>query len=134
MASAARVRDVIVLGGGHNGLVCAAYLARSGLDVTVVERREMVGGCAVTETVDVDGLGPFKGRSCTKFFTVSCVISSCFRPNARRIGEMHELNVLRVNYLFFGVDPRTRVAFAHRRSCYESHFFPGGEGFVRRTR
>ena len=60
MASAARVRDVIVLGGGHNGLVCAAYLARSGLDVTVVERREMVGGCAVTETVDVDGLGPFK--------------------------------------------------------------------------
>lgn len=41
--------DVVVLGGGHNGLVCAFYLARAGLKVTVLERREVVGGAAVTE-------------------------------------------------------------------------------------
>ena len=43
--------DVVVVGGGHNGLVCAAYLARAGLSVTVVERRHVLGGAAVTEEV-----------------------------------------------------------------------------------
>ena len=41
--------DVVILGGGHNGLVCAFYLARTGLKVTVLERRHVVGGAAVTE-------------------------------------------------------------------------------------
>ncbi len=43
--------DALVIGGGHNGLVCAAYLARAGRKVLVVERREMAGGCAVTEEI-----------------------------------------------------------------------------------
>lgn len=43
-------RDVVIVGGGHNGLACATYLARAGLDVLVLERRELVGGAAVTET------------------------------------------------------------------------------------
>jgi len=41
--------DILIVGGGHNGLVCAFYLARAGLKVTVLERRGVVGGAAVTE-------------------------------------------------------------------------------------
>jgi phytoene dehydrogenase-like protein len=41
--------DVIIIGGGHNGLVTAAYLARAGKKVAVLERRELVGGACVTE-------------------------------------------------------------------------------------
>ena len=41
--------DVVIIGAGHNGLTCAAYLAKAGLRVRVVERRKVVGGAAVTE-------------------------------------------------------------------------------------
>lgn len=42
-------RDIVIIGGGHNGLVCAWYLARAGKRVTVLERRSVIGGAAVTE-------------------------------------------------------------------------------------
>ena len=45
----ARRYDAVVIGAGQNGLVCAAYLAGDGLSVCVVERRDIVGGAAVTE-------------------------------------------------------------------------------------
>jgi phytoene dehydrogenase-like protein len=41
--------DVVIIGAGHNGLTCAAYLARAGLSVKVLERRHVIGGAAVTE-------------------------------------------------------------------------------------
>jgi phytoene dehydrogenase-like protein len=43
--------DAVIVGGGHNGLVTAAYLARAGRKALVLERRELVGGCAVTEEI-----------------------------------------------------------------------------------
>lgn len=42
-------KKVVIIGGGHNGLVCAVYLAKAGLDVTVLEKRPVLGGAAVTE-------------------------------------------------------------------------------------
>ena len=41
--------DCIIIGGGHNGLVCSSYLAKAGWKVLVLERRPMVGGACVTE-------------------------------------------------------------------------------------
>ena len=41
--------DVVIVGGGHNGLTCACYLAKAGLSVGVFERRSILGGAAVTE-------------------------------------------------------------------------------------
>ena len=57
--------DVLIIGGGHNGLVCAAYLAAAGRRVTVLERRGILGGAAVTEEF-------FPGfRNSTASYTVS---------------------------------------------------------------
>jgi phytoene dehydrogenase-like protein len=49
MAASTTQSDALLIGGGHNGLVCAAYLAAAGLKVTVLERRGVAGGAAVTE-------------------------------------------------------------------------------------
>lgn len=61
--------SAVVIGAGHNGLTCAAYLARSGLDVTVVERRDVVGGACVTEEL-------IPGYRCS----TASLVTSLFRP------------------------------------------------------
>src|SRR5215204_1364307 len=77
--------DAVIIGGGHNGLVTAAYLARAGKKVVVLERRPMVGGAAVTEEV-VPG---FK-------FSVFSYVVSLLRPEIIRDLDLpaHGLQIL----------------------------------------
>ncbi len=77
--------DAIIIGGGHNGLVCAAYLARAGRRVLVLERREHVGGAAITEEV-------FPGFK----FSVFSYVVSLLRPEIIRDLDLarHGLHIL----------------------------------------
>jgi phytoene dehydrogenase-like protein len=77
--------DAIIVGGGHNGLVCAAYLARAGRRVLVLERREIVGGAAMSEEV-------FPGFR----FSVFSYVVSLLRPEIIRDLELprHGLHIL----------------------------------------
>ena len=52
-----KTSDTVIVGAGHNGLVCAAYLARAGRSVLVLERRETAGGRAVTAKGSKQGVG-----------------------------------------------------------------------------
>src|SRR6187549_3823763 len=83
--------DVIIIGGGHNGLVCAAYLARAGRKVLVLERRERVGGAAMTEEV-------FPGFR----FSVFSYVVSLLRPEIIRDLELpkHGLDILPLDGTF----------------------------------
>jgi len=69
--------DAVVIGAGHNGLICAAYLARAGKKVLVLERRHVVGGAAVTEEL-------YPGFK----FSVCSYVVSLFRPQIIRDLEL----------------------------------------------
>src|SRR5512135_3279291 len=77
--------DVLVIGGGHNGLINAAYLARAGKNVLVLERRHLVGGAAVTEEI-------FPGFK----FSVFSYVVSLLRPEIIRDLDLpkHGLHIL----------------------------------------
>ena len=91
--------DAIVIGGGHNGLVCAAYLARSGQRVLVVEKRQKVGGAAATEEV-------WPG------FRVSILsyVVSLLRP-----AIVSELQLARFGYHVYPLDPAYFMPFPDGR-------------------
>jgi phytoene dehydrogenase-like protein len=83
--------DVVVIGGGHNGLTAAAYLARAGRSVLVLERRHVLGGAAVTEEV-------FPGFR----FSVCSYVVSLLRPEIIRELDLprHGLEILPLDGTF----------------------------------
>ncbi len=83
MTATDRTYDAIVIGGGHNGLVNAAYLAKAGLRVALCERRDIVGGAAITEEL----------RPGFKFTTFSYALS-LLRPEI-----VHELDLVRHGFM-----------------------------------
>src|SRR5438093_6760392 len=87
--------DAVVIGGGHNGLVCAAYLARGGLKTLVLERRHVLGGAAVTEEV-------FPGFR----FSVASYVVSLLRPEIIRELDLprHGLEILPLDGTFTPLD------------------------------
>ena len=93
--SDSRAYDAVIVGGGHNGLVAAAYLARAGLEVVVLERRHVLGGAAVTEEV-------FPGFR----FSVASYVVSLLRPEIVRELELprHGLEILPLDGTFTPLD------------------------------
>lgn len=90
-----RVYDAIVIGGGHNGLTAAAYLARAGLSTLVLERRDIVGGCCVTEEI-----APGCRASTTSY------IASMLRPEV-----ISELGLANHGLRMIPCDPAIQVPF-----------------------
>ena len=91
--------DAIVVGGGHNGLTAAAYLARGGLKTLVLERREIVGGCCVTEEI-----APGCKASTTSY------IASMLRPEV-----IKDLKLAEHGLRMVPCDPAIQVAFPEGR-------------------
>lgn len=86
-----RTYDAIIVGGGHNGLVCAAYLAKAGRKVLVLERRHVLGGASVTEELH-PGF----------HFSVCSYVVSLFRPQIIRDLELtrHGLELIPLESAF----------------------------------
>jgi len=93
------IYDAIVVGAGHNGLTAAAYLARGGLSVLVLERRDLVGGCCVTEEI-----APGCRASTTSY------IASMLRPEVIR-----DLRLADFGLRMVPCDPALQVAFPDGR-------------------
>ncbi|MGD9801337.1 MAG: phytoene desaturase family protein [Parvularculaceae bacterium] len=120
--------DVLIIGAGHNGLTCAAYLAAAGLTVRIVERREIVGGAAVTEEFH-PGF-----RNSTASYTVSLLnpkviadldlYNNGLRVVERDISNFWPIGTKEGEYLKLTFDPaRNREEFA-RHSAKDAEALP----------
>jgi phytoene dehydrogenase-like protein len=94
-----KIYDAVVIGAGHNGLTAAAYLARTGLSVLVLERRDIVGGCCVTEEI-----APGCRVSTTSY------IASMLRPEV-----IQDLGLAEHGLRMVPCDPAIQVAFPDGR-------------------
>ena len=90
--------DVVIIGAGHNGLTTASYLSRSGLSTLVLDRRHIVGGCAVTEEIDND-LAPGCRVSTASY------IASMLRPKI-----IHDLHLAKYGLKIVACDPGVQTA------------------------
>ncbi|MGC1406165.1 MAG: NAD(P)/FAD-dependent oxidoreductase, partial [Candidatus Dormiibacterota bacterium] len=102
LTSRPSVYDAIVVGGGHNGLICAAYLAGAGQKVVVLESRPRVGGAAVTEEV-------WPGYH----VSILSYVVSLLRPAIVR-----ELGLARFGYEVYPLDPAYFMPFPDGRSLF----------------
>jgi len=128
------VYDAIVVGGGHNGLVTAGYLARAGWQVLVLERRALVGGACVTEEV-------FPGyRVSTAAYLVSLFQEKVVRDlELRRFGyevlpkdPAYFAPHLDGRHLFMYADQRRTCAELARFSPRDAAQYPAYEQFIER--
>jgi phytoene dehydrogenase-like protein len=120
--------DVIVIGGGHNGLVNAAYLARAGKRVLVLERRHVLGGAAVTEEI-------FPGFK----YSVCSYVVSLLRPEIIRELDLprHGLEILPLDGTFTPMlngDYLWRVNDHAKDAPRNFTSFKAGRGSLRRIR
>jgi phytoene dehydrogenase-like protein len=127
--------DCIVIGGGHNGLVAAAYLARAGKRVCVLERREVLGGCACTEQL-------WPGyRVSTAAYVVSLLLPEILRDLRLK---HHGLTILRRDpssytplpdgrSLLMGPDKRATLEQIQRFSRADAAAYPRYEAFLERV-
>ncbi|KAK9054232.1 hypothetical protein SSX86_025310 [Deinandra increscens subsp. villosa] len=118
--------DALVIGGGHNGLTAAAYLAKSGLSVAVLERRHLIGGAAVTEEL----IPGFKFSRCS-------YLQSLLRPSIIRDLELHRHGMkllkrspssftpcLDGRYLLLGPDPELNRSEISKFSERDADAYP----------
>jgi glycine/D-amino acid oxidase-like deaminating enzyme len=105
--------DAIIVGGGHNGLTCAAYLARGGLRVCVLERRHVLGGACVTEEV-------WPGRRVSR----ASYVVSMLQPKVVSELQLHAYGYepvpLDPSYATFGADGRPIFFFNDALRTQES--------------